>query len=100
MKLPEYALIDLLVLVAAIFLHGRHKVRLFKSRKSLITFYGVMLSVGILWDHFALYRGHWSFGEEFLLGPRIGLMPIEEYAFMIIIIYFAMVVGRIIEKRD
>jgi hypothetical protein len=40
-----------------------------------------------------------SFADEFLLGPRIGLLPIEEYGFFIIVAYFVLVVYKSIEKR-
>lgn len=59
----------------------------------------IFLLVEVVWDHVAIGRGHWFFGEQFLLGPRIGLMPIEEYGFTLIIPYFVLVLYKLVEKR-
>lgn len=59
----------------------------------------VFLVVGVVWDHIAIGRGHWYFGQEYLLGPRIGLMPIEEYGFALIMPYFVLVLFGVIEKK-
>ena len=60
--------------------------------------YAIIIFVGVIWDHIAIYRGHWSFGKKFLLGPHIGLMPIEEFSFGIIMPYFGLVIYKIAEK--
>lgn len=60
--------------------------------------YAVVLLVGIIWDHIAISRGHWVFGKDFLLGPQIGLMPIEELGFIIVAWYFGLVIYKIFEK--
>ena len=96
--MPEYALIVLFLLFVTVILHRRYRVKLFKSKSHLFIFYAIILLVGIAWDHIAISRGHWSFGERFLLGPRIGLMPIEEYAFGLIVPYFGLVVYKILER--
>jgi lycopene cyclase domain-containing protein len=97
--MPEYALILLLILLVSIFLHRFNKITLFGSKIYLFVFYSIALLFAITWDHFAISRGHWSFTDEFLLGPRIGLLPIEEYGFFIIVAYFVLVVYKSIEKR-
>lgn len=97
--MPEYALISLFLLLITFYLHRKYKVVLFKSKKHLITAYAILLLVSITWDQIAIYRGRWSFDERFLLGPHIGMMPIEEYAFMIIVPYFGLVIYKLLEKR-
>jgi len=96
--MPEYALILLLLLLVTVFLHYRFKITIFKSKYHLFIFYAVIFIVGILWDHFAIGRGHWIFGREFILGQYIGLIPIEEYLFVIIVFYFSLVIYKITEK--
>ena len=39
----------------------------------------------ILWDVIATKTGVWKFNTEFLLGPFIGNLPLEEYLFFIVI---------------
>ncbi|MBI3380100.1 lycopene cyclase domain-containing protein [Candidatus Gottesmanbacteria bacterium] len=97
--MPEYAFILLLLLFITVLLHHRYKVKIYKSRAHLIATNIILLIVGILWDQYAISRGHWGFGQQFLLGPRIGFMPIEEYGFALITVYFVLVVFRIFEKK-
>ena len=97
--MPEYALVLLLIFVLSLFMHRKYKLRIFESKQHMIIFYLIFLIIGIAWDHVAIYRGHWSFSEEHLLGPRLGLMPIEEYLFGIIVPYFGLVIYKLVEER-
>lgn len=46
-------------------------------KASLLTFLlGAVLAT--LWENLAVLRGHWWFGYQYMLGIRIGLVPIEE----------------------
>jgi lycopene cyclase domain-containing protein len=96
--MPEYALILLFLLLVAIFLHRLNKITIFGSKLFIFVYFSIALLFGTTWDHFAISRGHWSFGEKFLLGPIIGLMPIEEFAFFIVVAYFVLVVYKSLEK--
>lgn len=96
--MPEYTFILVLFLAAGLILQRRFHLRLYKSTKQILLTNLLFFIVGVVWDHVAIGRGHWNFGERFLLGPRIGLMPIEEYGFTFIMPYFVLVVYRLIEK--
>lgn len=53
----------------------------------------IALSIGITgiffltWDYFKTLHGVWSFNNEYLLGPRFGGLPLEEYLFFISVPY-------------
>ena len=96
--MPEYFLILLSFLIITVFLHKKFKIKIYKSIKHLVITNLIFLVMGTVFDHFAIWRGHWSFGEKYLLGSKIGLMPIEEYGFILIMTYFIFVVYRILEK--
>jgi lycopene cyclase domain-containing protein len=36
------------------------------------------------WDHFIISQGVWSYPEGRVIGPTIGLVPVEEYAFFVL----------------
>lgn len=97
--MPEYALILLLILLVAIFLHRLTKITVFGSKLFIFVYFSIALLFGTTWDHIAISRGHWSFEAKFLLGPKIGLLPIEEYGFFIIVAYFVLVVYKFLEKH-
>ncbi len=96
---PEYFLILLTLLLTGFFLQRLFKIKIYKSTSHLLATNLFSLVIGTIWDQFAISRGHWSFGERFLLGPKIGYMPIEEYLFFLVIPYFGLVVYKIIEKK-
>ena len=96
--MPEYLLILIVVFLVSFFIHRLSKVTIFISKRHLFIFFGIIFVIGTIWDQLAIGRGHWSFGAEFLVGSYLGLMPIEEYIFMIIVVYFALVIYRITEK--
>ena len=36
------------------------------------------------WDHLILTQGVWSYPQGRILGPTIGLVPVEEYGFFVL----------------
>jgi lycopene cyclase domain-containing protein len=97
--MPEYALILLLFLIITVGFHRYYRIRLYRSFVQMWVTNGVVIVLLTIWDHFAAWRGHWFWGEQFLLGPRIGFLPIEEFGFFIIMFYFALILYRVIEKK-
>lgn len=97
--MPEYALILLFLLIFTIWFQRHFRVLVWRNFSHFLLLYAVLLPVAVVWDHVALARGHWSFGDKYLLGIRLGLMPIEEYGFIFITSYFGLVLYRVIEKH-
>lgn len=95
----EYLLILTGLLLISIFLDWKYHIRLYDSRKERILIPIIFLVIGILWDSFAIWRGHWSFEGSGLVGIKIGLMPLEEYLFILIIPYFILTVYRALKKE-
>lgn len=96
--MPEYAIVLSVILFVAMYLHRKYRVQIYKSRDHMIKTNLLLLVLGFFWDQMAISRGHWSFGQQFLLGPKIGLIPIEEFGFIFILSYFALVVYKITSK--
>jgi lycopene beta-cyclase len=44
-----------------------------------------VLVIFIGWDLLGIARGHWSYSERFVTGVRIGVLPLEEIAFFVVI---------------
>ena len=95
----EYLIILLLFLASAVFIRWRYPVRLFHSRKEMLIFFAVIFVIGVIWDSFAIFRGHWAFPGTGLIGIEIGLMPLEEFLFVIIMPFWVLTVYKIIEKK-
>ena len=57
---------EYLIILAGIFLitfvlEKAHKVHLYKNRKERFEIVGLFFVVGVVWDTFAILRGHWVF---------------------------------------
>ncbi len=93
----EYLIVLLVLLLLAVFIEWKYKIHLYHSRKEryfVILFFFIF---GILWDHLAIWRGHWSFDGSGLLGITIGLMPIEEYLFVLIVPFWIITIYKLAE---
>ena len=95
----EYLLILIGILLISIFLDWKYHMRLYNSRKERILIPIIFLVIGTLWDSFAIWRGHWSFEGSGLVGIKIGLMPLEEYLFILIIPYFILTIYKALKKE-
>lgn len=96
--MPEYIIILLSFFLVGFALQKAFSVTLFKSLKHALIFYLAFLVIGIVWDTYAIAKGHWSFGPNFMTGMNIGIVPLEDYAFIFIMSYFGLVLYKISEK--
>jgi len=94
----EYDIILLGLMTISVFLHRLFRVKLFSSKRHLILFYLIFITVGTIWDQYAIARGHWSYKPQFISNIYIGYMPIEDFAFSIFLSYFGLVLYRITER--
>ncbi|NVM21747.1 MAG: lycopene cyclase domain-containing protein [Desulfobacterales bacterium] len=86
------------LLIWAFLVKLKYKVQAFKSIKHCVLTMLLFFIVGVAWDHFAIYRGHWAFPGDGILGIHLGLMPLEEYLFIIVVPFWGTVMYRAIEK--
>ncbi len=95
----EYLTILIALGLFAFMLEKTHSVHLFKNRKERLEITGLFFAIGVAWDSFAIWRGHWLFPAGKNLGIVIGLMPLEEYLFILIIPYFVLTVYKLIDSK-
>ena len=96
----EYLVILISVFLVSMVLKLKYKIQLFKSAKKGLLLAVLLLVIGGLWDSYAILRGYWSFEEEFFIGIDIGVMPLEEYLFMLIIPFLVLVLYGILTRKD
>ena len=95
----EYLLILIILLVVTLIIEKTNHIHLYRNRKERLEVIGLFFIVGVLWDTFAIWRGHWVFPPDKSLGIVIGLMPLEEYLFILIIPYFILTIYKIIDSK-
>ena len=96
----EYLAILIAVFLVSMSLKLKYKIQLFNSVKEGLLLAILLLVIGGLWDTYAILRGYWSFREQFFIGINIGVMPLEEYLFMLIIPFLVLVLYRIVTRKS
>ena len=95
----EYITILIILLCISLAFERKFHLRLYQSRKERVLIPLIFFLIGIVWDSFAVTRGHWSFNMDSLLGLKIGVLPIEEYLFFLIIPYAVLTLYRVFKKE-
>ena len=95
----EYLAILILVFSVFMSLKAKCKIHLFRSVREALLFAATCLVIGVVWDSYAIIRGHWSFGEQFFVGIIMGVMPGEEYLFMLIIPFSVLVLYKAVTEK-
>ncbi len=95
----EYLIVLIILLLVTIILEKTQHINLYFNRKERLEVVGLFFIIGVLWDTFAIWRGHWFFPPDRNIGITIGLMPLEEYLFMLILPYFIITIYKLIDSR-
>jgi lycopene cyclase domain-containing protein len=95
----EYLIILIVLLLVALVLEKTYHIHLYHNRKERLEITGLFFVIGVVWDTFAIWRGHWVFPSGNNIGIVIGLMPLEEYLFALIIPYFILTIYKIIDSK-
>lgn len=95
----EYLLILLGFLLLAIIFEKTHRIHLYLSLKERLEIAGTIFAIGIIWDTYAVWRGHWAFPDGGTLGIKIGLLPLEEYLFFIIMPFFGLTLYKLLDSK-
>ena len=94
----EYLFIELGIFLAIFLMHKLSKVQLFKNKLQMFWTYFTAIIVGVLWDNYAVWRGHWSYSGEGTLGIFLGYIPLKDYFFIILVTYAIIVGYKFYEK--
>ncbi len=95
----EYLILLISIFLVCTAIKLRYDIRLFKSAKEGLLVMGSLFVIGSSLDSFAVLRGYWNYGDQFFVGIRVGVMPLEEYLFMFVIPFLTLVVYRIVREK-
>ena len=87
----EYSLVLLFWLIVSVVIHYRYRIQLYQSVKQMIVSVGFFFIIGFVWDVIGVAREHWYFRYENLIGIRVGVLPLEEILFFLIVPYAILV---------
>ena len=83
----NYILIDFLIIIFPLLFSFKWKFKYYKNIKPLLASILIVGGIYIIWDIVVTARGDWWFNYEFLSGPKIFGLPIEEILFFIVVPY-------------
>lgn len=95
----NYLFILILLFLSAVFIEWRYHFHLYKTRKERFLIILIFFVIGVIWDTYAIKNGHWSFPESGTLGITIGVMPLEEYLFILIIPFWVVTVYKLLDEK-
>jgi lycopene cyclase domain-containing protein len=94
-----YILILIGLFIITVFLERKFKIHIYNSRGERFLIPLLFFVVGVTWDTAAVINGHWYFNDANLLGIKIGVLPLEEYFFFLVIPYFIVVLYKILKQK-
>ncbi len=94
----EYLLIEIIIFIFLFLSQQYYQVKIFRAKSQFIVFWLWIFVVGILWDQYAVLRGHWYYPGNGTLGIFIGKIPLEDYIFMILVPYAILTAYQISNK--
>lgn len=77
----------------------KYKVHLYRSQRERVLISLLFFVVGVCWDSFAVFQRHWIFPGDGLIGIKIGLLPIEEFLFFLIMPFWTLTVYKILDRK-
>ena len=93
-------LVTLLVFFAlALWLEWKFRVHLYATRKDRILITLMFFVIGVAWDSFATIHRTWIYPGNGLVGIWIGVLPLEEYLFSLIVPFWIMTVYRVLNRK-
>jgi lycopene beta-cyclase len=95
----EYLLVLALVLLFPLVLSFTMGLGLFRHLRALAG--SILMSTAVygLWDIIVTSRGHWRFNPEYILGPSLFGLPVEEWLFFVVIGFVSIFTYEAVEKR-
>ena len=98
----EYLVLLVSILLVCIIVNLSFKLQIFESTKQALVVLACLFVIGSVLDSFAVLRGYWSYNESgnFFVGIKIGILPLEEYVFMIVIPYLTLTIFGMVRKTS
>jgi lycopene cyclase domain-containing protein len=87
------------MIIAGVLLEWKYHVHLYHSRKERIIITLILFVIGTAIDTYQIFRGHWVYPGTGTLGITIGLMPLEDYIFMIAVPFLVLTIYKVLDRK-
>ena len=93
----EYFLVLLIAFAVPFIKSFSRELNFYKYPLRLLPTLAPPFAVFIIWDVFAVSRGHWSFNEKYITGLKIISLPVEEILFFLVIPFCALFTWEVVK---
>ena len=97
--MPIYALFLAGLTITMLALNHYYKFRILSRWAGFLAGFFVVSVPFLVWDYIATQDGHWAFNAEYILGPKLFGLPIEEILFFILVPMMMVVVWMLVRMR-
>jgi lycopene cyclase domain-containing protein len=94
-----YLVILVAFFASALWLEGKYHVHLYRTRTERILITLVFFVVGVIWDSWATIHQTWIYPGPGLVGIWIGVLPLEEYLFSLIVPFWILTVYTVLDQK-
>ncbi|MDO8628142.1 MAG: lycopene cyclase domain-containing protein [Nanoarchaeota archaeon] len=95
----EYLLILVSIFIINILVEWKYHVHLYHSRKERVTIVLILFVSALLWDWYAIWRGHWVYPGNGLVGLFIARIPVEDFLFFLVVPQSVLVVYKLFDRK-
>lgn len=83
----------------AIWLELKFRIHLYRTRKERILITLIFFVIGVAWDSLSTMNQIWIYPGKGLVGIWIGVLPIEEYLFSLVVPFWILTVYRVVDAK-
>lgn len=95
----SYLFLLIVLFILTFYLERKFKIHLFSSKRERFLIPLIFFVIGVIWDTYAVYQGHWFFRKENLNGLYIGVLPLEEYVFFLVFPYAVITIYKVLRIK-
>lgn len=85
--------------VFALWLEWKFRFHLYRTRKERLVVTLVFFVIGVTWDSIATIKKTWIYPGNGLVGVWIGVLPLEEYLFSLVVPFWIVTVYKLVDKK-
>jgi len=90
-----YIFLDVITITGPLLLSFDKKVAFYKDWKGLLPSLLIVSLFYLIWDVWFTETGIWEFNYNYLLGPKLFDLPLEEYGFFLVVPYACLFIYRV-----
>lgn len=83
----------------AVWLEWKYRFTLYGTRKERLLITLIFFVIGVSWDSYATIHRTWIYPGNGLVGIWIGVLPLEEYLFSLIVPFWILTVYRVLDHK-